>query len=259
MVKYLKIGVGDEQTKRSSSNRSGEARGKGNSGAMTEAELEAQQRPQKTHGIIVSRRESVVFLSVQPNNQSKPNSHKERRLDICNGEAEADGRSGGSSHEDEVEDGASFSDEADCRLNKAQLGEDNVHVGTRVTKQTPWGTGYKEEDDGFFMGHAAEVFKDEVGTDGLVDTGTAFRFHEDGRDVFHDFWVLISSSLAATMLLTYQQLHEPGSTLLLHLLRQTGQLSPPLLHAAESRFSGRSGVDIPVGGSRSAKTTPSKE
>ncbi|THU87927.1 hypothetical protein K435DRAFT_866767 [Dendrothele bispora CBS 962.96] len=148
---------------------------------------------------------------------------RERRLDICNGEAEADGRSGGSSHEDEVEDGASFSDEADCRLNKAQLGEDNVHVGS---------IGYKEEDDGFFMGHAAEVFKDEVDTDGLVDTDTVSRFREDGRDVFHDFWVLISSSLAATMLLTYQQLHESGSTLLLHLLRQTGQLSPPLLHGS---------------------------
>ncbi|THU81753.1 hypothetical protein K435DRAFT_808831 [Dendrothele bispora CBS 962.96] len=150
---------------------------------MSEAELEAQQRSQKTHGIIVSRRESVVFLSVQPNNQSKPNSHKERRLDnsnffisgcsfetssdnkiskevvgvepikgtdqqrICNGEAEADGRSGGSSHEDEVEDGASFWDVADCRLNKAQLGEDNVHVafegvdipvgGSRSAKTTP--------------------------------------------------------------------------------------------------------------------------
>ncbi|THU89832.1 hypothetical protein K435DRAFT_864921 [Dendrothele bispora CBS 962.96] len=82
------------------------------------------------------------------------------------------------------------------------------------------------------MGHAADVFEDEVGTDGLVDTGTDFRFREDGRDVFHDFWVLISNSLAATMLLTYQQLHESGSTLLLHLLRQTGQLSPPLLHGS---------------------------
>ncbi|THU86697.1 hypothetical protein K435DRAFT_804892 [Dendrothele bispora CBS 962.96] len=159
------------------------------------------------------------------------NKTRERRLDICNGEAEADGRSGGSSHEDEVEDGASFSDEADCRLNKAQLGEDNVHV-VRLDHGEIGDTGYKEEDDGFFMGHAAEVFKDEVDTDGLVDTDTVFRFREDGRDVFHDFWVLISSSLAATMLLTYQQLHESGSTLLLHLLRQTGQLSPPLLHGS---------------------------
>ncbi|THU79242.1 hypothetical protein K435DRAFT_875704 [Dendrothele bispora CBS 962.96] len=38
--------------------------------------------------------------------------------------------------------------------------------------------------------------------------------------------------VAATMLLTYQQLHESGSTLLLHLLRQTGQLLPPLLHGS---------------------------
>ncbi|THU80284.1 hypothetical protein K435DRAFT_874528 [Dendrothele bispora CBS 962.96] len=76
------------------------------------------------------------------------------------------------------------------------------------------------------MGHAAEVFKDEVDTDGLVDTGTVFRFHEDGRDVFHDFWWLLRCFL------TYQQRHESGSTLLLHLLRQTGQLLPPLLHGS---------------------------